>query len=211
MPIHTLNIASAANAADGLYRKCLYRQGMAPGGWTVALGVLLASIWPAPPAGADSLPCALNRVAINPIGPGRTDVFVGRTDTLELRFQSERDDPAVEVFPEPPLVVKHIKSGTQCAIDGGIWVRRSVYIDTQDRLLLTEEYSGANAFLKLYDPATCRRIAVIDIAHSTWTVDGARLTLSAVAAPAAPAARPGRSSGVARVLQLDARCRLQKK
>lgn len=202
MSFPILTIANAANVANWSHR-----QSSAPSGLAVALGVLLASIWTGPSAWADTLPCMLQHVAINPVSPGRTDVFVGRTDTLELRFRNERDDPAVEVFPEPPLLVKHLKSGAQCAIDGGIWVRRSVYLDIQDRVLLTEEYSGANAFVKLYDPATCRRTAVIDIAHSTWTVDGATVKLSA----ASSAARAGHAAGAPRVFHLDARCRLQKK
>lgn len=145
-----------------------------------------ALAWLCAAAPAVSLACTLQPIAIEPAAVEPTDTYVGRTASLELRFHNDRTSGAVEVFPEPPLRVKHLPTQGECAInDGGVWVRRHVYADAQGQVLVTHEYSGSNDQLTFYDTRSCARLASIDVSNRTWVVEGGTILITAPKAPKA--------------------------
>jgi len=121
--------------------------------------------------------CALTQVPINPIEPARNDIFVGKAATLELRFRNESARQGVDVFPEPPLTVHHSASGESCDIDGGIWVRRSVYLSADEKILLVQEFSGSNDQLVFYDTTTCKKRSEIDVSGARWKIANNQISI----------------------------------
>ena len=148
--------------------------------WTRAVRRLAAPLaWLCAAAPVVSLACTLQPVTIEPAAAEPTDTYVGRTASLELRFHNDKKSGAVEVFPEPPLVVKRLPAGRECRIDdGGIWVRRHVYASVEGQVLVTHEYSGSNDQLVFYDTHTCGKRASIDVSNKTWAVEGGAVLVS---------------------------------
>ncbi|MDD1622148.1 MAG: hypothetical protein LUQ11_11770, partial [Methylococcaceae bacterium] len=120
---------------------------------------------------ANAETCTLNALAINPIAPGQNDIFIGKSNLIELQFKNEKTEGIVEVFPEPPLTIKNQKLKTSCSIDGGIWVRKSVFISNNDSVIVTQEYSGSNDFLIFYNTENCKKIAEIDVSNSSFEIN----------------------------------------
>ena len=116
--------------------------------------------------------CGLTALPIDPINDSRTDLFIGKGKTIELEFINMATGPVIDVFPEPPLIVRNQSTGRSCEIDGGIWVRKHVYLSANEKQLLLLEYSGANEFLKLYDTATCKQRREIDVSEGPWVLEG---------------------------------------
>lgn len=145
-----------------------------------ALAILLGLTYPAS-AGS----CSFSKIAINPITPENNSIFAGQSDFVEIRFNSEKDDANVAVFPEPPLVIINKKLGTECHIEGGVWVRGSVFISSNTSTLATQEFSGSNDSLIFYSTATCKKISAIDISNSSWELKGSILKITRSNAPKA--------------------------
>jgi hypothetical protein len=128
--------------------------------------------------------CSLQPVVIEPAAVEPTDTYVGKTAQLELHFHNETLNGVVDVFPEPPLLVKQLKTQAECAInDGGIWVRQHVYTGAEGHLLVTHEYSGSNDQLNFYDTRTCKKRASVDVSNLKWVIDGG--TILIIPTPAA--------------------------
>ena len=121
--------------------------------------------------------CALTRVLINPIESNRTDVFVGKGKTIEVQFRNESTRPVVDVFPEPPLTVNNQASGRSCDIDGGVWVRQSVYLSRDEKMLVVQEFSGSNDHLVFYDTNTCEKRSEIDVSMALWRISKNRISV----------------------------------
>ena len=116
--------------------------------------------------------CSLAPLSIGPIAPGRINTFVGKTNGIEVRFINERTEGNIDVFPEPPLTIQNNTTNTTCTIDGGVWVRKSVFVSTDGAVLVTQEYSGSNDFLNFYDTHNCEKLHTIDVSNSAWEIHG---------------------------------------
>lgn len=147
-------------------------------------------------APAASCACALQVVAIQPAAVEPTDTYIGRTAALELRFHNDKTAGPVEVFPEPPLIVKQLKTQRECAVkDGGVWVRQHVYASADGSTLVTHEYSGSNDELVFYDTQTCNKRAAVDVSKRQWIMDGNIVRMTSL--------KPGQRSSE---IKLDAGC-----
>ncbi len=127
--------------------------------------------------GATAGSCKLKPLPIHAAAPDRKDLFIGRSSLVELQFKNDKTEGEIDTFPERPLVVRQVTSGKTCEVDGGVWVRKSVFISTADRVIVTHEFSGANDSLNFYDAFTCEKLQEIDTSKATWTVNGALITV----------------------------------
>lgn len=121
--------------------------------------------------------CTLTHIPINPIEPTRNNIFVGKAATLELQFHNESTKQVVDVFPEPPLTIRHSASGTSCDINGGTWVRQSVYLSTDEKILVVQEFSGSNDQLVFYETATCKKRSEVDISGARWMIASNQISI----------------------------------
>ena len=145
--------------------------------------------------------CVLKNLPIRLVNPQKKDIFHGETSNLEIRFTSVADDADVDVFPEPPLLITQKQSNSQCNINGGIWVRKDVYLSQDEQVLVTLEYSGSNDFLMFYKTSDCSKIQEIDISYAKWKIRDATITVM----PEIEGKKSGKSK--ARIYQLDAACK----
>lgn len=122
--------------------------------------------------------CILSPLPINPMTPERTDIFIGKSKLIDVQFINEKTEGSVEVFPEPPLIIKNHKLKTTCSIDGGVWIRKSVFVSANDGVVVTQEFSGSNDSLNFYDAKTCKKINEIDVSNSTWEIQGSEISIS---------------------------------
>ena len=118
--------------------------------------------------------CAFSPVQVDPVEPGRNDIYAGKKEKTELRFINE--DPGnsnVQVFPEAPLTVNHLSTGTRCEIKGKgyIWPRQHIYLNGRESVLLVDEYSGAADSLVLYQTRTCKKLKEFDVSGAYWKVN----------------------------------------
>lgn len=127
--------------------------------------------------------CALTALPINPIAADRSDFFVGISGKLELRFVNDKTAGEVTVFPEPPLLITNLASKANCAIDGGVWVRKSVFVSQDNKVLVTQEFSGSNDFLIFYNTETCQKLYEIDVSNSNWSIHGGDINVSKAGKP----------------------------
>jgi hypothetical protein len=114
--------------------------------------------------------CRFEHLAIQPLVADKLDVLTGSAQQVEVCFFNAKEAGEIEVFPEALLTIRDLRSGKQCAVDGGVWVRKDVYLGAQGKTLLTHEYSGSNAFLMFYDTATCRKLSEVDVSTKKWTL-----------------------------------------
>lgn len=149
------------------------------------LALLLGAFITTPSPAQDRL-CTLTPLSIAPLA-GRNDVYVGHGRNISLEFRNEKNEGPVDVFPEPPLVIYHRPSGSTCAIEGGVWVRHSVFISADEKVIITLEFSGSNDSLNFYDTSTCGRFASIDVSGARWEISTGRITVSH--GPGTPAKR----------------------
>jgi hypothetical protein len=95
-------------------------------------------------------------------------IFVGETKTLELHFftytYGEQRASQIDGFTEIPVTITNRKTFRSCAIDGGIWVRKEIYLSADERILILGEHSGAYGGLTAYDTQTCREIRRMETA-----------------------------------------------
>ena len=141
---------------------------------SAALGMYLS----AASAGAGAaVACAYQQVPINAHAPPSLAIYSGHGKDVELQFSNEREQEPVEVFPEPPLRVLDRRVNSACDIDGGIWVRKDVYLSADELTLLTREYSGNNEQLIFYATRTCRKLAEIDLTNARFSLERDRLVI----------------------------------
>jgi hypothetical protein len=158
--------------------------------------LLAPLLWPLILVPSFACACTLLPVVIKPAAVEPTDTYIGKTAQLELHFHNEEMSGAVDVFPEPPLLVKQLQTQTECAIkEGGVWVRQHVYAGAEGRMLVTHEYSGSSGELNFYDTRTCKKRASVDVSNLKWVIDGNSILIT----PTTPPTRPAR-------IKLDAAC-----
>ena len=122
--------------------------------------------------------CALKNLAIEPLNPGRTDKFAGSGKDVRVEFTNYRTRTPVRVFPEPPLTVRHVPANTSCNIDGGVWARDSVFLSSDEALLLVLEFSGDSNELVAYDTNSCRKLTTVDVSNARWLVKGSTIVVA---------------------------------
>ena len=115
--------------------------------------------------------CEFSNIAINPLAADKYDIFQGGNGTVDVRFDNEKTAGKIEVFPDTPIYVSNSASGADCTIEGGVWVRKDVYLSRDNTVLMAHEFSGSNDFLNFYDTQSCRKLGQIDISSSNWTFD----------------------------------------
>lgn len=116
--------------------------------------------------------CKLDNIPVIPLKPGQYETFHARAKSVELRFHSDSNTPDVDVFPEPPLQVLQLASNAQCEIEGGIWVRKDVFLSQDEQILVTHEYSGSNDYLMFYKTASCAKLHELDVSEAKWQIAG---------------------------------------
>lgn len=126
---------------------------------------------------ANASPCTLVRVPINPITPERTDIFVGKSGSIEVQFNNEYADGNVDIFPNSPLVIKNSESQQICSTDRGVWVKKTVFVSNNGKVVAAQEFRGAKDFLTFYDTGTCKKAKEIDITNSTMTIKGSEISI----------------------------------
>ncbi len=114
--------------------------------------------------------CSFSRLSVDPVDPTTKEHFIGKGRNIEVLFRNESKNQVVDVFPEPPMTIRNRVSGLSCEIDGGIWVRRSVYLSNDEKTLIVQEYSGCNGFLVFYDTGTCKKVDELDVSHGHWKI-----------------------------------------
>lgn len=121
---------------------------------------------------APATTCGWKSLSIHAEQPEKRDQYVGRGFRVELRLPNERVDVDPDVFPEAPVVVSQISNGNSCQLpEGGIRVRKSIYLNSDESALLMLEYSGSNEWLAMYDTVSCLQILEIDVSGSMWFLE----------------------------------------
>jgi hypothetical protein len=124
--------------------------------------------------------CQMLPLSIEPVKDGSPGQFAGGLNTMRVIFQSERPGAEVSEFPEPPVIIRDLRTQRSCQIsDGGIWSRQGAHLSSNRRILMLHEYSGSSDTLTFYDTRTCNRLRVIDVSGQIWSVQGQRITLVA--------------------------------
>ena len=122
--------------------------------------------------------CTFINLPINPISPEKIDTFLGESEVIDIKFNNEKTEGKIEVFPDSPLIVTNKKTNSTCSIDGGVWVRKDVYVSDDNTVIMAHEFSGSNDFLSFYATQSCKKIGEIDISNSMWTVEKLRISVS---------------------------------
>lgn len=115
------------------------------------------------------------RLDIAPSSPGSTKDFVGGQGRVKVHFQNYNERADVEVFPEPPMTIQ--AGDGRCDVDGGVWVRNSVYLSGSGRVLMVQEYSGSSDELVFYSTQACKEELRIDVSGAKWAMSGERLLI----------------------------------
>lgn len=142
--------------------------------------IMLGAAWlPLPQTGLAAT-CRMRPVLIEPVSDGGSGQFAGSLNAMRVSFQSERPGAEVSEFPEPPVVIRDLRTQRSCQIsDGGIWSRQGAHLSSNRRILMLHEYSGSSDTLNFYDTRTCNRLRVVDVSGQTWSVQGQHITLVA--------------------------------
>jgi uncharacterized membrane protein len=112
--------------------------------------------------------CTWRLLPVSAAQPDRRE-YVGVGKRVELRVPNERTDVEPDAFPEGPLKIKQVASGSSCNLAAGdVRVRNSIYLSEDESRLLVQEYSGSNDALVLYDTASCRKLTQLDVSGSKW-------------------------------------------
>lgn len=138
--------------------------------------------------------CELAQITIKPGTAENGELYSGQLQGVRVTFHNYRTKGAVTVFPEPPLVITTLKSGSHCEADGGVWARNGVYISNDGKMLVTAEFSGSYDGLVFRDVRTCKKVDELDVSGSRWSIHGSRITLQPIA-------------GASKTVRLDAGCR----
>lgn len=123
--------------------------------------------------------CELQRLSILSTDSSRNEIYAGRSGDIEVQFRNENAPTAADVFPDPLVTINNRATGKSCDIKdgGGIWSGKSVYLDADRRILILNEYSGANDSLIFYNPMTCERLTQIDVSNKQWAILKDRIRL----------------------------------
>ena len=114
--------------------------------------------------------CALKKIPIVSTDPSRNEIYVARTATTEVQFRNEDAPNPAEVFPEPLVRVKNLKTTKSCDIKDGSGIWSSAYLDVNERVLVLNGYSGSKDTLYFYNPATCQKLAELDVSGKSWEI-----------------------------------------
>jgi len=112
--------------------------------------------------------------------PAQPKQFMASGKRIAILFRSDSSAAAheIDVFPEPPVIIRDKTGGASCQImEGGIWVRSAVYLSADERHVVLNEYSGSASDLVSYDTRTCREVKRLDVSGMRWTVEKTRLRL----------------------------------
>jgi hypothetical protein len=121
---------------------------------------------------------SITPLEIKPISSTQSDIYVGVGTKVEVRFVNEVREGAVDSFPEVPLTILDRATNQKCEInEGGIWMRRGVYLGAGERVLLVHEFSGSSGDLVLYETSTCRKLQAMDISGARWAFEDATLVV----------------------------------
>lgn len=115
--------------------------------------------------------CHYSVLPIDPLSAARTDLYVGRGKQFEVSFANEATAQPVETFPESNLKIRRAATNAFCEIEGGIWVRNSVYLSMNERILIAKQFSGSNESLNFYDTQTCALKAEVDVSNRAWLME----------------------------------------
>lgn len=114
-----------------------------------------------------SAQCQLNLLPIEPLAQDQRGIYAGKQGSVEVRFINEKDGEP-EAFPEPPMTIANLDSGKRCELDGGIWLRKAIYLSADGNTLMAQEYSGSADHLNFYDTRTCRKSGSVDVSQAKW-------------------------------------------
>lgn len=122
--------------------------------------------------------CTFINLPINPISPDKIDTFLGKSEIIDIKFNNEKTEGNIEVFPDSPLIVTNRKTNSTCSIDGGVWVRKDIYVSDDNMVIMAHEFSGSNDILSFYGTQTCKKTGEIDISNSTWKLEKLNISVS---------------------------------
>lgn len=122
--------------------------------------------------------CTFINLPINPISPEKTDIFLGKSEIIDIKFNNEKTEGYIEVFPDSQLIVTNRKTNSTCSIDGGVWVRKDIYVSDDNMVVMAHEFSGSSDFLSFYGTRSCKKIGEIDISNSMWRVEKLNISVS---------------------------------
>lgn len=121
--------------------------------------------------------CTFTHLPIDPISAEKIDTFRGSSEIIDVSFSNEKTEGKVEVFPDSPLMITNKKTYHICRIDGGVWVRKDVYVSDDNLVVLAHEFSGSNDFLNFYNTRSCKKIGQIDISNSKWNLEKSNIVV----------------------------------
>jgi hypothetical protein len=140
--------------------------------------------------------CELAHITIQPEKAENGEMYSGQSNGVRVSFHNYRTTGAVTAFPEPPMVITTLKSGAHCDVDGGIWSRNGVYVSSDGKVLVTDEYSGSYDGLVFRDVNTCKKINELDVSEAHWSIQGSQVAWQT-------------ASGSKKTVSLDAQCKPQ--
>jgi len=118
-----------------------------------------------------------HKVSVDPMSAtARQFIAVGQR--VVIIFQNFSDAPVLEIdaFPEAPVRIRDKEKNTACEIsEGGIWMRSEVYLNSDERYVLMNEYSGSGSDLVSYATHTCTEIKRLDLSGRRWHIEGGKL------------------------------------
>jgi hypothetical protein len=130
--------------------------------------------------------CMLNQLSVTPKTDGDFGWYSGLTEKYIVEVQNFKPSEDVDVFPEPPLIIKSRMSEHVCTIDGGVWKKDGFYTSLDESTIFVFEFSGERSSLISYNLATCAQKAALDVSGLRWTIDKNRITLIAECRRGAP-------------------------
>jgi hypothetical protein len=117
----------------------------------------------------------LRRLPIDPLDAASRKVFAGSGRAVRVEFTNDSNRDPVKVFPEPPLTIRQLNADTSCTIDGGVWVRDSVFLSEDEQMLVVLEFSGDLNQLIAYNTGTCKKLGQINVSGGRWAVNGSEI------------------------------------
>jgi len=117
---------------------------------------------------------AAYRIDAEPV-KGLPTLFTANGKRMDIFFYNytKGANDTIDIFPDPPLIVRNKQSNKICAIEeGGIWIREEIYFGQDERYLLSGEYSGSSCDIASYDMRTCQLVKRLDISESCrWRIE----------------------------------------
>lgn len=130
--------------------------------------------------------CTFQRLEILPTDPVNFERFSGRGHRVFIEFKADFGRET-DVFPEPPTVVNRSTNKSCNVEEGGIWLRRQVYITPDESRLLSNQYSGSWEALVVYDTNTCARLGEMRLNRRLVSIDRNTVSVEADCPPASRA------------------------